>query len=240
LQKKRAAFAAADVALAASGTVSLELAAAETPMVVAYDMSWMSRKIIGAMLKVDTVTLVNLVSDTRAVPEFLGPDCRPEPIAGRLRDLLSDEDARHGAARRDGGHDAEARARRGGAGRAGREIGAVGHLRRRKSRLFRAGFAGKSARSDREIGLLRPRQAQERLRRDGEDMPGRARRRPDRVELQQTRVEPRADRAQVAHRRHAPDHEARLRPDQPRIGLAQRLARQRAGLVRVHLGCRPP
>jgi lipid-A-disaccharide synthase len=83
LHKKRAAFAAADVALAASGTVSLELAAAETPMVVAYDMSWMSRKIIGAMLKVDTVTLVNLVSDTRAVPEFLGPDCRPRRSPAR-------------------------------------------------------------------------------------------------------------------------------------------------------------
>jgi lipid-A-disaccharide synthase len=83
LHKKRAAFAAADVALAASGTVSLELAAAETPMVVAYDMSWMSRKIIGAMLKVDTVTLVNLVSDTRAVPEFLGPDCSPRRSPGR-------------------------------------------------------------------------------------------------------------------------------------------------------------
>jgi lipid-A-disaccharide synthase len=94
LAEKRAAFAAADVALAASGTVSLELAAAETPMVVAYDMSWMSRKIIGAMLKVDTVTLVNLVSDTRAVPEFLGPDCMPIPIARALRDLLTDDDAR--------------------------------------------------------------------------------------------------------------------------------------------------
>ena len=35
--RKRAAFAAADVALAASGTVSLELAAAGTPMVIAYD-----------------------------------------------------------------------------------------------------------------------------------------------------------------------------------------------------------
>ena len=34
--RKRAAFAAADVALAASGTVSLELAAAGTPMVIAY------------------------------------------------------------------------------------------------------------------------------------------------------------------------------------------------------------
>jgi lipid-A-disaccharide synthase len=90
LAQKRAAFAAADVALAASGTVSLELAAAATPMVVAYDMSWLSRKIIGAMLRVDTVTLVNLVSETRAVPEFLGADCRPDAISAALIRLLSD------------------------------------------------------------------------------------------------------------------------------------------------------
>ncbi|MGP1358934.1 lipid-A-disaccharide synthase [Roseicyclus sp.] len=94
LAEKRAAFAAADVALAASGTVSLELAAAATPMVIAYDMSWLSRKIIGAMLRVDTVTLVNLVSDTRAVPEFLGPACRPAPIAAALLALLGDDAAR--------------------------------------------------------------------------------------------------------------------------------------------------
>jgi lipid-A-disaccharide synthase len=92
--EKRAAFRAADVALAASGTVSLELAAAGTPMVVAYDMSWLSRKIIGAMLRVDTVTLVNLVSDTRAVPEFLGPACRPAPIAEALTRLLTEDAAR--------------------------------------------------------------------------------------------------------------------------------------------------
>ncbi len=78
---KRAAFRAADVALAASGTVSLELAAAGTPMVIAYDMSWLSRQIIGRMMLVDTVTLVNLVSETRAVPEFIGKDCLPGPIA---------------------------------------------------------------------------------------------------------------------------------------------------------------
>jgi lipid-A-disaccharide synthase len=92
--EKRAAFRAAHVALAASGTVSLELAAAGTPMVVAYDMSWLSRRIIGALLRVDTVTLVNLVSDTRAVPEFLGPDCRPAPIAEALTRLLTDAAAR--------------------------------------------------------------------------------------------------------------------------------------------------
>ena len=87
---KRAAFAAADAALAASGTVSLELAAAGTPMVIGYDMHPISRAIISRLLTVDTVTLVNLVSDTRAVPEFLGRDCRPEPLAAALGALLDD------------------------------------------------------------------------------------------------------------------------------------------------------
>lgn len=88
--EKRAAFAAADAALAASGTVSLELAAAGTPMVIAYDMAWLSRQIIGRMLRVDTVTLVNLVSGTRTVPEFLGAECRPGPIGAALLALLDD------------------------------------------------------------------------------------------------------------------------------------------------------
>lgn len=85
---KRAAFAAANAALAASGTVSLELAANGVPMVIAYDMNWLSRQIIGRMLKVDTVTLVNLVTKTNAVPEFLGEACKPEPVGRALSDLL--------------------------------------------------------------------------------------------------------------------------------------------------------
>lgn len=92
--ERRAAFAAADLALAASGTVSLELAASATPMVIAYDMHWLTRLIVGRMLKVDTVTLVNLVSETRAVPEFLGPRCRPGPIAHALLALIENPAAR--------------------------------------------------------------------------------------------------------------------------------------------------
>ena len=88
--EKRAAFRAADVALAASGTVSLELAAARTPMVIAYDMNWISRQIIGRMVKIDTVTLVNLVSDTRAVPEYIGANCRPGPINAEVLKVLDD------------------------------------------------------------------------------------------------------------------------------------------------------
>ncbi len=88
--EKAAAFKAADVALAASGTVSLELAAAGTPMVIAYDMAWLSRLIIGRMLKIDTVTLVNLVAESRTVPEFIGTKCVPEDIAAALRATLDD------------------------------------------------------------------------------------------------------------------------------------------------------
>jgi len=86
--EKAAAFAAADAALAASGTVSLELAAAGTPMVIAYDMNWLSRILISRMLKVDTVTLVNLVSETRTVPEFIGKNCQPEKIAPAVVKVL--------------------------------------------------------------------------------------------------------------------------------------------------------
>ena len=76
--RKRAAFGAADAALAASGTVSLELAAAGTPMVIAYDASALTNWMVRRMVRVDTATLVNLVTETRAVPEFLFDDCTAE------------------------------------------------------------------------------------------------------------------------------------------------------------------
>ena len=96
---KRAAFRAADVALAASGTVSLELAANDTPMVIAYDMGWLSRQIIGRMLITDTVTLVNLVTDTRVIPEFIGKNCRADLIAPALLETLNAPQGQLGALR---------------------------------------------------------------------------------------------------------------------------------------------
>jgi lipid-A-disaccharide synthase len=93
-EAKRAAFAAADVAIAASGTVSLELAANGVPMVIAYDMHPVTMWLMRRMARVDTVTLVNLVSDTRVVPEFLGDRCRPDLIAPALLHLLEPGAAR--------------------------------------------------------------------------------------------------------------------------------------------------
>ncbi|WP_080457555.1 lipid-A-disaccharide synthase [Roseovarius sp. A-2] len=98
-KEKACAFCAADWALAASGTVSLELAASDTPMVIAYDMTWLSRVILSRMLRVDTVTLVNLVSETRAVPEFIGRACRAERIAPALLALMQNPGTQRAAMR---------------------------------------------------------------------------------------------------------------------------------------------
>jgi len=96
---KAAAFACGDGALAASGTVSVELAAADTPMVIAYDAAWLTREIIRRMLIIDTLTLVNLVSETRAIPEFNGERCRADLIAPGVLDMLDNPGAQHAAMR---------------------------------------------------------------------------------------------------------------------------------------------
>ena len=86
--QKRAAFRAADVAIAASGTVSLELAASRTPMVIGYDMAPLTRMIMSRMLITDTVTLVNHVAESRTVPEFLGKQCRPDLLSAAALSVL--------------------------------------------------------------------------------------------------------------------------------------------------------
>jgi lipid-A-disaccharide synthase len=94
---KRGAFAAADVAMAASGTVSLELAANACPMVIAYDLNRLTFWLMRRAALIDTVTLVNLVSETRAVPEYLGRASRPEIIAPALLRLMQDGSSQTGA-----------------------------------------------------------------------------------------------------------------------------------------------
>jgi len=88
--RKRICFAASDAALAASGTVSLELAAAGTPMVVAYQMNPISSYLMKRAALIDTVTLINLITDTRKIPELLLENCTPDKIYPEILDLLVD------------------------------------------------------------------------------------------------------------------------------------------------------
>ena len=80
LEFKKASFKLSNLALAASGTVSLELAANNVPMVIGYDMSPFSKVIIGLMLRTDTVTLVNLICGNRNIPECIGSNFNQENL----------------------------------------------------------------------------------------------------------------------------------------------------------------
>lgn len=92
--EKYAAFAAADAALAASGTVSLELALAGTPTVIAYKVNALTAWLLRRMVKVRFANLVNIVLDREAVPEFIQKDCRPDLLVDALDRLMSDGEAR--------------------------------------------------------------------------------------------------------------------------------------------------
>jgi lipid-A-disaccharide synthase len=92
--EKFAAFDAADAALAASGTVTSELALASTPMVVAYKVGWLTYALAKPFMHVPFMVLVNLVLGRKAVPEFAQYDATPDALADALKPLLADEKAR--------------------------------------------------------------------------------------------------------------------------------------------------
>ncbi len=93
-REKFPAFEAADAALAASGTVSLELALAGTPMVIAYKADALTAFIVRRVITVTSLTLVNLIVGRAAVPELLQEDCTAEALAREVDRLLTDEVAR--------------------------------------------------------------------------------------------------------------------------------------------------
>jgi lipid-A-disaccharide synthase len=91
---KYAAFDAADVALAASGTVTAELALARMPMVVAYRVGGLTFALANRLMTVPYMTLVNILLERRAIPEFKQYDATPEILAAEVERLFRDETAR--------------------------------------------------------------------------------------------------------------------------------------------------
>ncbi|HYB09429.1 MAG TPA: lipid-A-disaccharide synthase [Alphaproteobacteria bacterium] len=93
--EKYDAFAAANAALAASGTVSLELALARCPMVIAYRINFITAAILRVFLmRVRYATLVNVMLNRPVIPEFLQFACRPERLTEAVGKLLRDPEAR--------------------------------------------------------------------------------------------------------------------------------------------------
>ncbi|MGH1479392.1 MAG: lipid-A-disaccharide synthase [Geminicoccales bacterium] len=89
------AYAASRFAIAASGTVALELALAGTPHITIYRTGKITAWLAERLVKVDHVNLVNLILNRPAVPELLLEDCVPERIVVHARRLIEDDEAHH-------------------------------------------------------------------------------------------------------------------------------------------------
>ncbi len=83
------AFAASTAALAASGTVALELALAEVPSVIAYRMNALTWALVQQMIRIPYASLVNLILERELFPEKLQDRCTPEEMTNALAELLA-------------------------------------------------------------------------------------------------------------------------------------------------------
>ena len=90
---KFAAFRSARVALAASGTVTLELALAGMPTVGAYKVGKVEEQ-LKYLIKVPSILLPNLILGERVLPELLQKDCSPQKLGAALADLVREGPAR--------------------------------------------------------------------------------------------------------------------------------------------------
>jgi lipid-A-disaccharide synthase len=128
--EKEDAFAAATVALAASGTVTTEVALQGTPLVIGYKLGWITWALARAFLfKGKYATLMNVAADAEVAPELIQTRFTAENVARAAAPLLDDQDAREEQVRRQD----EALALMGRGGRPAAEIAADAVLQVMKS-----------------------------------------------------------------------------------------------------------
>lgn len=92
--ERYAAMLAGEVALAASGTATLELGLAGTPTVLAYKVNPLTAAIMRRLIRTPYVGLVNILQQREIMPEFLQENCTADRIAAALLPLLTDPAAR--------------------------------------------------------------------------------------------------------------------------------------------------
>jgi len=86
-------LASADVALVASGTVTVQAALHECPMVVVYRLSPLTYRLGRPFVQVDTFAMANLVAGHKVVPELIQDDFTPHAVAVQALTLLQDRAA---------------------------------------------------------------------------------------------------------------------------------------------------
>ena len=92
-KEKFAAFAASDAAIAASGTVSLELALARVPYVTIYKVNPLTALILRRMIVTPFYNIINILLEREAVPELIQANCKSNIIAPFILGFLESNDA---------------------------------------------------------------------------------------------------------------------------------------------------
>lgn len=90
-QAKYELFKKSDLAIAASGTVALELGISQTPSIIIYKVNCLTAFIVKHMIKVPYVCLVNILMNKNIYPELLQQNASPKKIAEMATDLLCDK-----------------------------------------------------------------------------------------------------------------------------------------------------
>jgi lipid-A-disaccharide synthase len=88
------ALAQADVAIASTGTVTVECAFFGVPTVTLYKTSWSTYQIAKRIVKVKWLTMPNILADEEVFPEFVQGAATPDHIAGAALELLQNEPRR--------------------------------------------------------------------------------------------------------------------------------------------------
>lgn len=91
--RKADAFAAADAALAASGTVTSEIAVQGCPVVVGYKVGWATAQLMRPLIRTPYATLMNVAAGAPVAPEFIQERFRAESVAQAAARVLDDSAA---------------------------------------------------------------------------------------------------------------------------------------------------
>jgi lipid-A-disaccharide synthase len=82
------AFRASKFAIAASGTVTLELTACGTPHIVAYRFSHLTNLIVKSLITTKFANLLNIFANRMVIPEFMGKNCNANSIYAKALELM--------------------------------------------------------------------------------------------------------------------------------------------------------
>ncbi len=88
---KKSLFACSDLAVATSGTISLELARSGVPMIISYKAGYLTNLLYKSFIRVKSANLVNIITNRQDVPEFLFEHSTPLNIFKEARKILKDK-----------------------------------------------------------------------------------------------------------------------------------------------------